>query len=88
MHFLFIRLSRMARCRIAVILFRSLSLVGTFLITIFDWLQPTKIVALGADAESAVMSVGYPCRRVRHPSYGGQGEFAREIRNIYQIPCC
>jgi hypothetical protein len=59
-----------------------------FLVTIFDWLQPTKIIALGADAESAVMSVGYPCRRVRHPSYGGQGDFEREIRNIYQIPCC
>jgi uracil-DNA glycosylase len=57
------------------------------LITLFDWLQPTTIIALGADAESAVMSVGYPCRRVRHPSYGGQGDFEREIRNIYQIPC-
>jgi hypothetical protein len=44
------------------------------------------IIALGADAEAAVSSVGYECHRVRHPSYGGQSDFAREISRIYSLP--
>ena len=51
-----------------------------------EWLQPTMIIALGADAEAAVSSVGYECHRVRHPSYGGQSDFAREISRIYSLP--
>ena len=57
------------------------------LLTLLEWLQPTIVVALGADAEAAATNIGYACRRIRHPSYGGQAEFAREMCNIYQIPC-
>jgi len=53
------------------------------LITVLEWLKPTTIVALGADAEAAVTSIGHECHRVRHPSYGGQAEFARNIADIY-----
>jgi len=53
---------------------------------LFDWLNPTTVVALGADAEAAVLSIGHTCNRVRHPSYGGQTEFAREICKIYEMP--
>lgn len=56
------------------------------LATLFEWLQPTTIIALGADAEAAVSSIGYQCHRVRHPSYGGQIDFAREISRIYSLP--
>ncbi|MGH7982218.1 MAG: uracil-DNA glycosylase [Candidatus Udaeobacter sp.] len=56
------------------------------LVAIFDWLQPTTIIALGADAEAAVLSTGRMCERVRHPSYGGQIDFARAIANIYRLP--
>ncbi len=53
---------------------------------LFDWLKPTTVVALGADAEAAVLSIGHTCNRVRHPSYGGQTEFARTICKIYGLP--
>lgn len=56
------------------------------LITLVDWLKPTTIVALGADAEAALKEVGCKCIRVRHPSYGGQTDFAREIARIYALP--
>lgn len=56
------------------------------LITVFNWLQPMTVLALGADAEAAVLSVGHRCDRVRHPSYGGQTDFARDVCKIYRTP--
>jgi len=56
------------------------------LTTVFEWLQPITVVALGADAEAAVLNIGRKCERVRHPSYGGQTDFAREIYKIYEMP--
>ena len=56
------------------------------LTTLLDWLKPKTIIALGADAEAALLAVGRECVRVRHPSYGGQTDFAREISRIYSVP--
>jgi uracil-DNA glycosylase len=57
--------------------------------TVFEWLKPKIVVALGADAEVAVKTVGYGCYRVRHPSYGGQSGFAQQMHEIYQLrPSC
>jgi uracil-DNA glycosylase len=56
------------------------------LIAMFEWLQPETIVVLGADAEAAVLSTGRRCERVRHPSYGGQNDFARAVASIYKLP--
>jgi hypothetical protein len=56
------------------------------LATLIEWLQPTTIIALGADAEAAISNIGYECQRVRHPSYGGQTDFARQIARIYSLP--
>jgi hypothetical protein len=53
---------------------------------LLKWLEPTTIVALGGDAEAALLRLGYECKRVRHPSYGGQNEFARAICKIYGLP--
>jgi len=53
--------------------------------TLFEWLEPTTIVALGADAQAAVSDMGYQCHRVRHPSYGGQADFSRDVSNIYAL---
>ncbi len=55
------------------------------LVMLLEWLEPTTIIALGADAESALLSIGYECKRVRHPSYGGQNDFARQICEIYDL---
>jgi hypothetical protein len=62
---------------------QEFDLCRDILTTVFEWLKPTTVIALGADAETAVRSIGYDCDRVRHPSYGGQTEFAREISRIY-----
>ena len=50
-----------------------------------EWLEPTLIVALGADAQAAVTRVGHECHRVRHPSYGGQTDFARDVATLYGL---
>ena len=64
--------------------FASCRHILTDLIT---WLKPNVIVALGADAETALTNVGQSCHRVRHPSYGGQADFARGISEIYGQKC-
>jgi uracil-DNA glycosylase len=56
------------------------------LVTLLEWLKPTTVIALGADAEAAISAIGYKCHRVRHPSYGGQADFAREISRLYSVP--
>ena len=62
---------------------REFGLCRHLLTNLLEWLQPTTILALGADAEAAVASIGHRCQRVRHPSYGGQTEFARQVSQIY-----
>jgi uracil DNA glycosylase superfamily protein len=54
------------------------------LVVLLEWLQPQTIVALGADACSAVQRLGFPVSLVRHPSYGGQTAFAAGIRALYR----
>jgi len=61
---------------------REFDLCADILIHLITLLRPTVIIVLGADAETAVSRLGIPCQRVRHPSYGGQTEFARAIRRI------
>lgn len=48
-------------------------------------LQPRRLVAIGNDAEKSVrrMALTIPCLTVRHPSYGGQKDFQRQVRAIY-----
>lgn len=48
-------------------------------------LQPRRIVAIGNDAHKSIcrLSVDAACLTVRHPSYGGQKEFQRQVRAIY-----
>ncbi len=50
---------------------------------LLNWLRPKKIVALGIDAHKEVLQLGFRVSSVRHPSYGGQFEFAGAIRNLY-----
>ncbi len=47
--------------------------------------RPRTIVAIGRDARLALTELGVPCRSVRHPSYGGQTAFAREIGELYGL---
>jgi hypothetical protein len=46
-------------------------------------LRPRRIVAIGRDAGAALAEMEVPVHVVRHPSYGGQAEFAAGMRDIY-----
>lgn len=48
-------------------------------------LKPKLIVAIGRDAELALADMGIAASPVRHPSYGGQGEFIEGMRSLYGL---
>jgi uracil-DNA glycosylase len=56
-----------------------------FLHKIIDLIQPEKIVAIGGDAHRAVEGLGITSEKVRHPSYGGQNVFIRQIEEAYGL---
>lgn len=47
--------------------------------------QPSRIVAIGRDAELALTDLGVETVAVRHPSYGGQAEFTAGIYDLYGV---
>ncbi|GGC83633.1 hypothetical protein GCM10011396_33790 [Undibacterium terreum] len=51
-------------------------------------LRPSRIVAIGNDASAAANRVTdtVPVICVRHPSYGGQTQFLRQIEELYGSP--
>jgi uracil-DNA glycosylase len=53
------------------------------LVALIEWVDPDTIVTLGSDAEAALVRLGLRSLKVRHPSYGGQTQFAKEIGQIY-----
>lgn len=55
------------------------------LIFLLDLIQPTKVVAIGNDATSALTELGVLTHQVRHPSYGGQAQFVEGIAKLYKI---
>jgi hypothetical protein len=62
---------------------REFNACRDLLYCLLKWLQPKRIVALGADAHSAVRRLGFEVLPVRHPSYGGHIEFAKVMRKLY-----
>ncbi len=46
------------------------------LLKIYDF---EKILALGNDASKRLTDLGIIHEKIRHPSYGGQGEFRKKI---------
>ena len=52
---------------------------------IVSLLRPKKIIAIGGDAHRAVESLGISSVQVRHPSYGGQNIFIRQIEAAYEL---
>lgn len=56
-----------------------------FLYEVLDLLQPTTIIAIGGDAHRAMGRLGIECIYVRHPSYGGQSTFMRQIEAAYNL---
>lgn len=54
---------------------------------LIDILRPKRLVAIGNDAESAANKFKDRCSvfKVRHPSYGGQNIFLKQIQSLYDI---
>jgi uracil-DNA glycosylase len=50
-------------------------------------LQPAQLVAIGNDAQKSAVrcALGAKVYPVRHPSYGGQSDFIRGVRSIYNV---
>lgn len=50
-------------------------------------LRPKRLIAVGNDAEKVLHRIasGANVVKVRHPSYGGQTEFSRQIRELYGV---
>ncbi|WP_299639634.1 hypothetical protein [Devosia sp.] len=48
-------------------------------------LEPEFILAIGRDAQLALGELGIASEPVRHPSYGGQPEFVRDVSRHYGL---
>lgn len=59
---------------------------ANFLHAIIGILQPCQVLAIGGDAHKAIEDMGIDSVQVRHPSYGGQNVFIRQIEEAYQLP--
>ena len=56
-----------------------------FLESLIELLNPKKIVAIGRDAAHALENLSIPVHQARHPSYGGQTTFIRQIEELYGL---
>lgn len=54
-------------------------------IALLEMLAPAKIVAIGRDSAKALEKLDLRFHSVRHPSYGGQGDFIRGISELYRV---
>ncbi|MEE4211892.1 MAG: uracil-DNA glycosylase [Parvularcula sp.] len=57
----------------------------TFLSAVLELLPAGRIVTIGNDAAHALESVNVAHYSVRHPSYGGQKEFHRQMNSHYDL---
>lgn len=69
------------RCHTA----RERNTCGEFFHAMINLLQPEKIIAIGGDAHRAVTNLGVNSIQARHPSYGGQNVFIRQIEAAYGL---
>lgn len=57
----------------------------SFMFALLDMLQPSRVIGIGGDARRALDQLGIACDYVRHPSYGGQSEFVRQLEEVYGL---
>jgi hypothetical protein len=52
---------------------------------LIEYLKPKRLIAIGNDAERAALKFvdNYQVVKVRHPSYGGQNIFLKQMRDLY-----
>ena len=61
------------------------TLTAPVLRALIDLLKPTRVVAIGNDASVGLRSLGIPCAKVRHPSYGGITDFRNGIATLHSF---
>lgn len=54
---------------------------------LIEMLRPKRLIAVGNDADKVLRTISRQGNvvKVRHPSYGGQAEFSRQIRQTYDL---
>lgn len=57
----------------------------TILQNLLGWLKPKRVIAIGLDAQHSLRDMRVKFIGVRHPSYGGQVEFATAISQVYGL---
>lgn len=58
-----------------------------FLLELIELLNPKQIIAIGNDATNVLNRLTtIPVINVRHPSYGGQSIFEKQISDLYGLP--
>lgn len=53
---------------------------------LIETLRPRKVIAIGRDAQAAMVELGIESIQIRHPSYGGQSEFFAALTELYGVP--
>ncbi|PHR10750.1 MAG: uracil-DNA glycosylase [Sphingopyxis sp.] len=56
-----------------------------FMFELIELLRPDRIVAIGRDAAMALVDIPLPVHQARHPSYGGQTTFVRQMEELYNL---
>lgn len=49
---------------------------------LIEMIRPTRLVAIGGDAQRALNHIGIPITTLRHPSYGGKKEFMFGVQEL------
>ncbi|MEW6498975.1 MAG: uracil-DNA glycosylase [Cyanobacteriota bacterium] len=52
---------------------------------LIETLCPSKVIAIGRDAQTAMVKLGIKSVKIRHPSYGGQSEFLTTLAELYGV---
>ena len=58
------------------------------LFQLINLIKPTRLIAIGNDAarSASFLATRQEVIQVRHPSYGGQGLFLKQLRHLYNLP--
>lgn len=56
-----------------------------FLAHLIELLKPQRVIAIGREAALALVDLPLPVHQARHPSYGGQSTFIRQMEEIYNL---
>lgn len=55
------------------------------MVGLIQMLSPSRVLAIGRDAQLALEDLGVKAEKVRHPSYGGQAEFMAGVSTHYGL---